>query len=56
MREEFPHYNLYVYSEGGLVDHLKKGHYDGIPVLFIPGQSKMNFVISFTDLPLLILT
>lgn len=37
-KAEFPHYNLYVYSEGSLADHLKVKQYDGIPVLFIPGN------------------
>ena len=38
IRKEFPRYNLYVYSEGKLVDYLKENQFEGIPVLFIPGK------------------
>lgn len=39
MGNEFSRYNLYVYSEGSLAEHLEKRIFDGIPVLFIPGNA-----------------
>ena len=38
IKKEFPRYNLFVYSEGKLVDYLKENQFEGIPVLFIPGK------------------
>ena len=32
-------YNLFVYGEGPLSESLKKGQFNGIPVLFIPGNA-----------------
>ena len=38
IQKEFPRYNLYVYSEGKLIDYLQERLFEGIPVLFIPGK------------------
>ena len=34
-----PNYGLYAYGEGKSVKRLEEGAFDGIPVLFIPGNS-----------------
>ena len=36
---DFPQYGLFVYGEGQFGERLRKGKFDGIPVLFVPGNS-----------------
>ncbi|CAH2106337.1 unnamed protein product [Euphydryas editha] len=35
----FPHYGLFAYSEGRFTERARKMWFDGIPVLFLPGNS-----------------
>jgi hypothetical protein len=45
IKKEFPRYNLFVYSEGKLVDFLQERQFEGIPVLFIPGKKDNQKVL-----------
>jgi GPI inositol-deacylase len=37
--EEFPKYALYAYGEGQYTEKLRNMQFNGIPVLFVPGNS-----------------
>lgn len=37
--QKYEKYNLYAYSEGRLTGKARNMHFDGIPVLFIPGNA-----------------
>ncbi|XP_061181970.1 GPI inositol-deacylase-like [Saccostrea echinata] len=39
IKDKFPRYSLYVYGEGVYARNLEKMNFQGIPVLFIPGNS-----------------
>lgn len=35
----YPRFRLYAYGEGFVTERLRKMHFSGIPVLFIPGNA-----------------
>jgi len=39
MEEKYPRFGLYAYGEGFLTEKLRRMHFSGIPVLFIPGNA-----------------
>ena len=38
IQRRFPSYKLYVYGEGHYAEQLARKQYNGVPVLFIPGN------------------
>lgn len=38
IEKAFPRYKLFVYSEGDLAQYLENRQFEGIPVLFVPGE------------------
>ncbi|GBP95272.1 GPI inositol-deacylase [Eumeta japonica] len=38
-KKDYPQYGLFVYSEGRLTERARKMWFDGIPVLYLPGNS-----------------
>lgn len=53
IEERYPRYALYAYGEGFVTEKLRRMHFSGIPVLFIPGnagsheQGLHRLIISF---------
>jgi len=39
IEEKYPRFGLYAYGEGFLTERLRRMHFSGIPVLFIPGNA-----------------
>lgn len=39
IEEKYPRYELYAYGEGFVTEKLRRKHFTGIPVLFIPGNA-----------------
>ncbi|XP_071570586.1 GPI inositol-deacylase isoform X2 [Temnothorax nylanderi] len=39
LEDEYPRFGLYAYGEGFLTEKLRRMHFSGIPVLFIPGNA-----------------